>query len=147
MGQQPRRARSCGQRLMADATLVLSTDSGSNEQQMQQGCEPETDDQVKIQQHAGGTCKPCVFFASTARCLRPKCPFCHLSHVHKSTPRPRKSEREKFKQAVDRVFEQEQAGVFCPCLLLDRCFEHRFTVKNDSSLLWILFLNPFDKLV
>ena len=126
MGQQPRRARSCGQRLMADAPMVLSTDSGPNEQQMQQDCEPETDDKITIQQHAEGTCKPCVFFASTAGCRRPKCPFCHLSHVHKSTkstPRPRKSEREIFKQAVDRVFQQEQAGVFCPCLLLDRCFK------------------------
>eukprot|EP00434_Breviolum_minutum_P000843 symbB.v1.2.000741.t1/scaffold36.1/size400579/13 len=111
---------------MADATLVLSTDSGSNEQQMQQGCEPETDDQVKIQQHAGGTCKPCVFFASTARCLRPKCPFCHLSHVHKSTPRPRKSEREKFKQAVDRVFEQEQDLASLHVSLQDLASQERY---------------------
>ena len=147
VGQQPRRASwSCGQRLMADATLVLSTDSVKNEQQMQQDCEPETDDKVKIQQHAEGTCKPCVFFASTAGCHRPKCPYCHLSHVHKSTPRPRKSNREIFKQAVDKVFQQEQAGVFCAVLSLDRCLKliHSKEWFFSSVDPFLESLNPFD---
>eukprot|EP00434_Breviolum_minutum_P012449 symbB.v1.2.010968.t1/scaffold727.1/size198231/13 len=127
VGQQPRRASwSCGQRLMADATLVLSTDSVKNEQQMQQDCEPETDDKVKIQQHAEGTCKPCVFFASTAGCRRPKCPYCHLSHVHKSTPRPRKSNREIFKQAVDKVFQQEQDLASLHASLQDLASQERY---------------------
>eukprot|EP00435_Cladocopium_sp_Y103_P034528 s2108_g8.t3 len=70
----------------------------------------EDEETTKLEQHANGTCKPCVFFASGVGCSRSKCRFCHLAHNPPSTKRPRKQIRESFKAAVTKVFKEVQAG-------------------------------------
>mmetsp|Transcript_51649 Transcript_51649/g.63206 ORF Transcript_51649/g.63206 Transcript_51649/m.63206 type:complete len:172 (-) Transcript_51649:86-601(-) len=61
--------------------------------------------EAKLTQHAEGTCKPCIFFASNAGCTRVNCSFCHLAHTPPSGKRPRKQIRETYKAAVEKVFE------------------------------------------
>eukprot|EP00438_Fugacium_kawagutii_P019647 Skav232820 [mRNA] locus=scaffold614:630894:648674:- [translate_table: standard] len=69
----------------------------------------EEDHQVaKAQQHGDGTCKPCVFFASSAGCTRSKCSYCHLTHTPPSGKRPKKQIREMSKAAVQKAFETVQ---------------------------------------
>lgn len=73
----------------------------------------EEDDQAaKAKQHDDGTCKPCVFFASSAGCTRSKCSYCHLSHTPPSGKRPKKQMREMNKAAVQKVFETVQESGF-----------------------------------
>ncbi|CAK9044031.1 unnamed protein product [Durusdinium trenchii] len=57
------------------------------------------------QEHNDGTCEPCLFFTSKRGCANGRsCGFCHLSHVARSAPRPRKQTRDKIKEMVEEMF-------------------------------------------
>lgn len=85
----------------------------------------EADEATTLEQHANGTCKPCVFFASVG-CSRSQCRFCHLAHNPPSTKRPRKHIREGFKAAVTKVFKEVQEPDALHAALQDLAIQDRY---------------------
>lgn len=110
-----RRSWSCGDS-WPEITISLPTKPGlikgnrtKHEGDQVAKAKNEEDYQVaKAKQHDDGTCKPCVFFASSAGCTRSKCSYCHLTHTPPSGKRPKKQMREMNKEAVQKVFETVQ---------------------------------------
>ena len=110
--QTRRKSWSCGDS-GCEVTLSLPLRPGRIDPGSPGTSKPDMDDKADeattLEQHANGTCKPCVFFASVG-CSRSQCRFCHLAHNPPSTKRPRKHIREGFKAAVTKVFKEVQAS-------------------------------------
>lgn len=61
--------------------------------------------------HERGRCNPCLYYASRRGCIWASCSFCHATHeVNSKRPRPPKSTREKWKETLDVIFKQPEAG-------------------------------------
>mmetsp|Transcript_60186 Transcript_60186/g.193782 ORF Transcript_60186/g.193782 Transcript_60186/m.193782 type:complete len:279 (+) Transcript_60186:147-983(+) len=54
--------------------------------------------------HVTGTCKPCIFVRAGIGCQNGvRCEFCHLTHQHKSKPRPCKGKRDRYRKLILRA--------------------------------------------
>eukprot|EP00438_Fugacium_kawagutii_P009889 Skav200533 [mRNA] locus=scaffold3153:42784:43995:- [translate_table: standard] len=118
-----RRSWSCGD--IRPASLKLP-DHIKDERPMQQEDKQEDKQAAKAKQHANGTCKPCVFFASNAGCTRSTCNYCHLTHTPPSGKRPPKQLRQSYKERVQKVREQVQEPEALHAALQDLASQDRY---------------------
>lgn len=58
-----------------------------------------------VPSNCGGTCNPCIYWASARGCTNGGCDFCHLHHRKpEGNERPRRAKRDAIKQQIFEYF-------------------------------------------
>ncbi|CAK9011980.1 unnamed protein product [Durusdinium trenchii] len=76
--------------------------------------------------HANGTCKPCIFWASSRGCAKQSCDYCHLAHAAPGEGgRPRRAKRDAIKARIFEFFLVEDEDERTR-LLQEEAASHRY---------------------
>lgn len=94
--------------LTADSEGTTDTDRAESLPQPEQpGSQPVEVTKYTSDRHEKGRCDPCVFFTSVGCSKGVGCPYCHFPHGEvKSTHRPRKQTRDKYKADLQELLLQ-----------------------------------------